>query len=213
MIAVIDYKMGNLRSISNAFGLLGEKVVIAEKPGVLADADAIIIPGVGAFRDGIKNLRELGFVASLEKEVIGNKKPFLGVCLGMQIIAKRSFENGEYEGLGWVDFDVKRIIPQGGNFRIPHMGWNELELIDEGGTLFKGISKSAVVYFVHSYCLKPNNEESKKFVTSTCYHGETIIASIEKENIFGFQFHPEKSQNTGLAILKNFIELTKNKNA
>lgn len=209
MIAVVDYKMGNLRSIANAFDSLGEKIVIAESPDILTEADAIIIPGVGAFRDGIKNLKDLGFVSSLEKEVIENKKPFLGICLGLQLIAKRSFENGEYEGLGWVDFDVKRIIPKSENFRIPHMGWNELELANGGGALFQGIAEPAVVYFVHSYCLKPNSKKAESLVTSTCYHGETITASVEKENIFGFQFHPEKSQSTGLTILKNFIGLTK----
>jgi len=210
MIAVVDYKMGNLRSITNAFDLLGEKVVIAKTPEALHKADAIVIPGVGAFRDGIKNLQDLGFVSSLEKEVIRNKKPFLGICLGLQLIAKKSFENGEYKGLGWINFDVKKINPTGGNFRVPHMGWNDLELKNGGGALFKGITKPAVVYFVHSYCLQPSSEEAGEFITSTCYHGGIITASVEKENIFGFQFHPEKSQNTGLTILKNFIEFTRN---
>lgn len=210
MIAVIDYKMGNLRSISNAFNSLGEKVVVTGKPEILADADAIIIPGVGAFRDGMKNLKELGFIDVLRKEVIENKKPFLGICLGMQLIAKTSFENGEYQGLGWIDFDVIKINSK--NVRIPHMGWNNLELINKGGTLFKGVNDPAVVYFVHSYYLKPNSEEARGYLTSTCQHGEKIAASIEKENIFGFQFHPEKSQNTGLTILKNFINLSKKRN-
>ncbi|MCL5666511.1 MAG: imidazole glycerol phosphate synthase subunit HisH [Patescibacteria group bacterium] len=209
MIAIIDYKMGNLRSIANAFGLLGAETVIAQTPEILSKAEAIVIPGVGAFRDGMKNLQELGFTNALQEEVAENKKPFLGVCLGLQLIAKRSFENGEYEGLDWIDFDVKKITPQSGNFRIPHMGWNELEIKGEGGVLLQGIPKPAVVYFVHSYFLQPNSKASEKLVTSTCFHGETITASVEQENIFGCQFHPEKSQNTGLAVLRNFIEFAK----
>lgn len=209
MIAVIDYKMGNLRSILNALSLLGADVAIAETPAILSQAEAIVIPGVGAFRDGIKNLKEFGFADALEKEVILRKKPFLGICLGMQLIAKRSFENGEYAGLGWIDFDVRKITPQNEHLRIPHMGWNELDVIGSGGVLLKDIPKPAVAYFVHSYFLKPNSETAQGLVTATCSHGETLTASIEKENIFGFQFHPEKSQHAGLAMLKNFIDFTK----
>jgi len=209
MIAIVNYKMGNLQSIANAIKILGAEAEIAEKPEDLEKAEGIIIPGVGAFKDGMENLRKAGFIEALNNEVLEKKKPFLGICLGMQLIAKKSFEYGEHKGLGWVDFNVCRIEPSSPSFRIPHMGWNNLELRGDGGKLFKGIKEPAVVYFVHSYHLTPLSEADENAITSTCYHGAAITASLEKENIFGTQFHPEKSQNTGLTMLKNFIDLTK----
>ncbi|MBI2625301.1 MAG: imidazole glycerol phosphate synthase subunit HisH [Candidatus Nealsonbacteria bacterium] len=205
-IAIINYKMGNLRSVLNAFESLGADAKIVDSPDLLSSAKAVVLPGVGAFKEGVDNLKNLNFVKAIEVEVLEKKKPFLGICLGAQMIAKKGFEHGEHEGLGWLDFDVRKIAPKDNSFRIPHMGWNNLEIKNGGGRLFNGIKDPAVVYFVHSYHLVPVRGQ-EKYITSTAWHGESITASIEKDNIFGVQFHPEKSQNTGLALLKNFIDL------
>ena len=208
MIVVINYQMGNLQSVVNGFEALGEKAKVTDNPRDLKTADGIVIPGVGAFGAGMENLKKFGFIPFLNEEVLSKKKPFLGICLGMQLLAKKSFENGEYSGLGWLDFEVKRINPSSDKFRVPHMGWNELSIKNKESRLFRGIVQPAVVYFVHSFHLFPEPFNAQ-YITSTCFHGQEITASIEKENIFAVQFHPEKSQNTGLALLKNFINIVK----
>ena len=206
MIGIVNYNMGNLRSVLNAFDALGEKVTVVATPQEMRAVDALIIPGVGAFRDGMNNLRTAGLIEPLNEMVIEQKKPFLGLCLGMQLIAQKSFEHGEYEGLGWTDFTVEKMEAIDPTLRIPHMGWNELQNIRHESPLFQGVEEPAVVYFVHSYYMKPlPGAESQ--VTSTCTHGQTIAATLEKGNIFGAQFHPEKSQHTGLKILQNFISI------
>lgn len=207
MIAVINYKMGNLQSVINALRELGEDAVLIDSPEKLSKARAIIIPGVGAFGEAMENLKNAGFLGALNEEVLVKKKPFLGICLGMQLIAKESFEDGRHRGLGWIDFTVKRMAPTDKKFRIPHMGWNNLEMVRGDSRLLRGLEKDASVYFVHSYGLQANDNLSEGYVTSVCWHGERIVASIEKDNIFGVQFHPEKSQNSGLLLLKNFINL------
>jgi len=202
MIAIIDYSAGNLQSIYNAFEALGEDVIITKDPSKLKDAKAIVLPGVGAFRDGINNLRDMGFVEALNEEIMQKKKPYLGVCLGLQFLAEKSLEHGEYEGLGWIKGAVKKIEPNDRKFKIPHMGWNDIK-ITKDSALFNGLVDEPVFYFVHSYYLDVDENE---VVSSTCWHGQDITASVQKDNIFAVQFHPEKSQGAGLKVLKNFIE-------
>lgn len=196
-ITVIDYGAGNIRSVVNAFEAIGCKVTIAKKPSELAKAERIVLPGVGAFEAGIKNLTRLGFKEPLEKLVLNKKKPFLGICLGMQLLAKKSFELGEHEGLGWIKGSVEKLKPR--NLKVPHVGWNDVG-ITKKNILFKGI-KEPVFYFVHSYCLKCKNQRD---VIATCDYGQKFTAAVQHENIFAVQFHPEKSQQNGLQLLKNF---------
>ncbi|MFH1841399.1 MAG: imidazole glycerol phosphate synthase subunit HisH [Candidatus Nealsonbacteria bacterium] len=206
MIAIVNYRMGNLQSVLNAFEAVGAKAVVVDKPELLSDAKAVVLPGVGAFCEGMENLRKLNFIDSLKKEVLEKKKPFLGICLGMQLIAQKSFEGRECEGLGWMDFTVEKITPKDSSLRIPHMGWNDLEIKNNDSLLFKGIKAPAVVYFIHSYHLVPNSG-AESYISSVACYGGAVTASVEKDNVFGVQFHPEKSQNTGLILLKNFINL------
>ncbi|MBU1014877.1 imidazole glycerol phosphate synthase subunit HisH [Patescibacteria group bacterium] len=202
MIALIDYNMGNLQSVVNAFQLLREDMRVTQNPEDVRKADAIVLPGVGAFGDGMKNLDKLGLIPVLQEEVRERKKPFLGICLGMQLAAREGTEHGIHQGLGWLDGRVERIEPGPSSYKIPHMGWNNLFVKKDTG-LFSGI-EDAVYYFVHSYsfCPAPGEEES---VAATCWHGKEVVAAVEKENIFGVQFHPEKSQGAGLKLLENFL--------
>ncbi|MBI2113117.1 MAG: imidazole glycerol phosphate synthase subunit HisH [Candidatus Wildermuthbacteria bacterium] len=205
MIAVVDYNMGNLQSVVNAFLLLGEEVIATQQKEDLAKAKAIVLPGVGAFGDGMKNLERIGILPALEEEVLGKRKPFLGICLGMQLLAYTGTEYGSHAGLGWVKGVTDRINLSDNSYKIPHMGWNNVKIAKQNG-LFKDIQQDEVYYFVHSYSLIPDASE-KNAVTSTCFHGKDIVSSIEKGNIFGVQFHPEKSQGAGLKLLENFISL------
>jgi len=208
LLAIIDYGMGNIRSVMNAFNLLEEKLEITDDPKKLSQAEAIILPGVGAFSDGMKNLRQKGLIEVLEKEVIEKKKPYLGICLGLEFLAKKSFEGGEHEGLGWIDGVVTRIIPNDSTLKIPHMGWNDTTIVKTGGLLNE--LDNPIFYYLHSYYLKVDNAE-KDVITSTCdYGGIPIIATVQKNNIYAVQFHPEKSQTTGIKLLKNFLDDIRN---
>jgi imidazole glycerol-phosphate synthase subunit HisH len=204
MIVVIDYGMGNLQSVVNAFEYLNQEVIISNDPKIIEKSKGIILPGVGAFADGIKNLKEKNIYDLLTKQVVENKKPFLGICLGMQLIAKTSFEHGEHSGLGWIDAQVKKLVPTNSKFKIPHIGWNDTQ-IDLNNFLFENFQANPVFYYVHSYALVSNDPKAK--IIATANHGIQFISAIQKENIFGVQFHPEKSQGSGLQILKNFIKL------
>lgn len=202
MIGIVDYGMGNLRSVFNAFDYLGAKVTICTRPKDLINVDKIVLPGVGAFKDCIGKLQQEGFVSQLDLEVIQKKKPILGICLGMQVMAKRSFEGGNHEGLGWIDGEVIKLHPADINLKIPNIGWNEISF-DSSMPLFKGLPSCPDLYFVHSYYLKCNSE----YLVSAYYeYGHKVTAAIRKENIFATQFHPEKSQDVGLKILQNFID-------
>lgn len=207
MIAIIDYGAGNLRSVGNAFEAIGEDVVVTKEPEEIVNAKAIVLPGVGAFGDGMENLRRLNLVELLNEQVIDQKKPYLGICLGLQFLAKESHEHGSHKGLGWVNGVVEKIAPENDSFRIPHIGWNDVH-IKQSSRLFDNISseRDPVFYFVHSYSLQVDKQE-EDIVTSTCWHGTDITASIQKDNIIGVQFHPEKSQRLGLNLLENFIRL------
>jgi glutamine amidotransferase len=204
-IAIVDYGAGNLKSIANAFEAIGILGTVVTRPEELQKADAIVLPGVGAFADGFLNLSKKKFIEELNRQVIENKKPYLGICLGLQFLMEKSFENGCHEGLGWVKGVVKKIQPRDNTFKIPHMGWNNSKVQKEGG-LFLELGCEPVFYFVHSYCVEVDQEQSNS-ITSVCWHGQEIVASLQKENIFGVQFHPEKSQGAGLKLLKNFTEL------
>ena len=201
MIAIIDYDAGNIKSVEKALQKLGQEVVITRDAHVILQADKVILPGVGAFGDAMANLKAYG----LDKviwQVVEKGTPFLGICLGLQLLFESSDETEGVEGLGILEGEIVRI-PEGENLKIPHMGWNSLHL-QNGGRLFKGLEEDSYVYFVHSYYLKAKKPE---IVKATTQYGVTIDASVEKGNVFACQFHPEKSSDVGLKILKNFVEI------
>lgn len=201
MIAIIDYDAGNLRSVEKALLQLGEDVVITRDKQQLLKADKIILPGVGHFADAMSKLHQYQLV-DVVKEIIANKTPFLGICLGMQMLFERSEEGGGVEGLSILEGEILRI-PDNPEIKIPHIGWNSLT-IREGAKLYQGIPQGSYVYFVHSYYLKAKNRSD---VAATTNYGTLIDASVEKDHIFGCQFHPEKCGEVGLRILKNFASL------
>lgn len=201
MIAIIDYDAGNIKSVEKALQKLGADVVITKDADVILSADKVILPGVGAFGDAMTNLKKYDLV-SVIKQVVERKIPFLGICLGLQLLFERSDETPGVEGLGILRGEVLRI-PDNGDLKIPHMGWNSLHLQNDG-RLFEGLSEESYVYFVHSYYLKA---EEPEIVKATTEYGVTIHASVEKGNVFACQFHPEKSSDVGLQILRNFVEL------
>jgi glutamine amidotransferase len=207
MVIIIDYEMGNLRSIFNAFVALGCDAKITQRPEDLSTADLIVLPGVGAFADGMDKLKQLDMAEALNEQVIQKGKPYLGICLGMQFLATQSLEHGVFDGLNWIPGTVEKIVPADNRFKVPHMGWNDVSVLRED-PLFQDQGQNPVFYFVHSYHFVPG-EESKDFVTSTCWHGVEVTASIHRENICGVQFHPEKSQGAGLKLLENMLSLIK----
>lgn len=204
MIAVVDYGAGNLRSVANAFETIGTKISVVKDPDELVKAAAIVLPGVGAFGDCMEAIRRQKLVEPLEEMVFGQKLPYLGICLGMQFLAEESLEKGRHRGLGWIRGKVELMSPNNGTFRIPHMGWNDINY-RETCPLFEGLGETPVFYFVHSYHLVVTEDEAD-CVTATCWHGLTVTAAVQKDNIFGVQFHPEKSQENGLKVLENFIK-------
>ena len=199
MIAIIDYDAGNIKSVEKALLSMGETPVLTRDPEVILQADHIILPGVGSFGDAMENLNKFGLIDVIH-EAINRKIPFLGICLGLQLLFESSEETPGVAGLGILKGKIVRI-PEGQGLKIPHMGWNSLNVRD-GASLFKGLEKEPYVYFVHSYYLQAKDP---KIVAATTEYGVTIHASVEKENVFACQFHPEKSSKTGLAILKNFL--------
>ena len=201
MIAIVDYGLGNLTSVLSACGKLGFDAAVTHDVRKLDDADKLILPGVGAFGDGMRLLRERGLVEPLTR-MVGAGKPLLGICLGFELIARTSEEFGFHEGLGWVGADVRRLAPADPSLRLPHVGWNALHQRRDS-VLFRNIPDGALFYFVHSFCLQSDDAD---LVLGTCDYGGSFIAAIEKDNIYGTQFHPEKSQRHGLSMLQNFLE-------
>ena len=199
MIAIIDYDAVNIKSVEKALLSMGETPVLTRDPEVILQSDHIILPGVGSFGDAMENLNKFGLIDVIH-EAINRKIPFLGICLGLQLLFESSEETPGVAGLGILKGKIVRI-PEGPGLKIPHMGWNSLN-VREGASLFKGLEKEPYVYFVHSYYLQAKDP---KIVAATAEYGVTIHASVEKENVFACQFHPEKSSKTGLAILKNFL--------
>ena len=202
MIAIIDYDAGNIKSVEKALQKLGAEVVITKDPQVILNADKVILPGVGAFGDAMANLKKYK-LDEVIRQVVEKGTPFLGICLGLQLLFERSDETPGVEGLGILKGEILRI-PEKDELKIPHMGWNSLHLQNEG-RLFKGLKEQSYVYFVHSYYLKAEEEE---IVKATTDYSVNIHASVEKDNVFACQFHPEKSSEVGLEILKNFVELS-----
>jgi len=203
MIGIIDCDMGNLLSVKNALYYLGCDSVLCRSREDLEEIDKIVLPGVGAFADFMEKLKARGFVDSLERAVFDRGIPILGICLGMQAMARKSFEGGEHQGLGWIEGDVIRIRTEDSDLRVPHIGWNEIHSRREN-ILFKGLPEGCDFYFVHSYYVDCDNPDD---VEATCDYGGTITAAVRKNNIFATQFHPEKSQDYGLRVLDNFLTL------
>lgn len=201
MIAVIDYDAGNLKSVEKALNYLGEEVVVSRNFKDILAADKVILPGVGAFGEAMERLKQYE-LDKVIREAVQQQKPFLGICLGLQLLFSGSEENGGVEGLHILDGEIVKIPAKPG-LKIPHIGWNSLHLQNQG-RLFDGIEENAFVYFVHSYYLRAKKEEIVKASTE---YGVCIHASVEEDNVFACQFHPEKSSSVGLQILHNFARI------
>lgn len=201
MVAVIDYDAGNIRSVEKAVEAVGKQVVVTRSPKEILTADHVILPGVGAFGDAMEKLHKYE-LAGIIREVTARGTPFLGICLGLQLLFESSEESEGVEGLGILPGRIVRI-PEGKDLKIPHIGWNSLSYPHQG-RLFAGIPEESYVYFVHSYYLQAYEEE---IVKATTEYGVMIHASVEKGNTFACQFHPEKSSETGMRILKNFLDI------
>lgn len=201
MIAIVDYDAGNIKSVEKALQFLGEEPIVTREKETLLQADKVIVPGVGAFGDAMEKMHQYGLVEVL-REIAGKGTPILGICLGLQLFFENSEETPGVEGLGLLPGKIVRI-PDKEGFKIPHMGWNSIR-INPASRLLKGIEEGAYVYFVHSYYLQAENEAD---VAATTDYVVNIHAAAEHDNIFATQFHPEKSGEIGLQILKNFIEL------
>ena len=199
MTVIIDYDAGNIKSVEKSLIALGEEFVITRDKDVILSADRVILPGVGAFGDAMAKIRAYG-LEEIIREVVERRTPFLGICLGLQLLFERSDESDGVKGLGLLKGKILRI-PDAPGLKIPHIGWNSLKYPHQG-RLFKGLPEDAYVYFVHSFYLKA---EEESIVTATTEYGTLIHASVEKDNIFACQFHPEKSSDVGLTILKNFV--------
>lgn len=201
MIAIIDYDAGNLKSVEKALLFLGESCIVTREPEEILGADKVILPGVGAFGDAMDKLHRYGLVEVI-RQTVSQGTPFLGICLGLQLLFRSSDESPGVEGLGILDGTIVSIPPKEG-YKIPHMGWNSIQ-IKQGAKLFKNVAQESYVYFVHSYYLKADHLED---VAATTDYIVPIHASVEHGNVFACQFHPEKSGDTGLEILKNFCSL------
>ena len=201
MIAIIDYDAGNIKSVEKAIQFLGEEAVITRDPEKILGAEGVILPGVGSFGDAMARIRSYE-LESVIQEVVERKIPFLGICLGLQLMFEKSDETPGVQGLALLPGEIVRI-PDDGKLKVPHIGWNSLHFPKES-RLFQGIDKDSYVYFVHSYYLKAGNTDD---VAATTEYGTLVHAAVEHDNVFACQFHPEKSSEVGLHILKNFITI------
>ena len=206
-VTIVDYNSGNISSVINSFKEVAKKKVNIEVTSDLKKikfSDKIVLPGQGSFKSCVNALNEIsGLVDTLNEFALTNKKPLLGICVGLQMFADIGYEEEETKGLGWIAGKVSKINNQNGKFKLPHIGWNQLNIIKDS-KIFKDIEDKSHMYFVHSYEFLP---EDKNVISSTTDYSSNIVCSIEKENIFGTQFHPEKSDITGLKIINNFINL------
>lgn len=199
-IALIDYGMGNLKSVENAFNKVCDySVLVTHEAQAILDADIILLPGVGAFPDAMRRLNELGLVPVLNEAVLGLRKPTLGICLGMQLLCDISYEKQATPGLGWVPGEVQ-LIEGSANLRVPHVGWNSL-IVSPNDSMFNFLKQDRDYYFVHSYHVKCD----PRFVLAEFEYGQRMVAAIKNDNVIGMQFHPEKSQKTGLQALRAFV--------
>lgn len=201
MVAIIDYDAGNIKSVEKAMNYLGQEACITRDRDVILQSERVILPGVGNFGDAMNNIHKYRLENTIY-DVVDKGTPFLGICLGLQLLFKSSDESPGTTGLGILDGEILRI-PDTPGLKIPHMGWNSLD-ITQGASLFQGLEQHPYVYFVHSYYLKAAHEED---VAATTYYATTIHASVEHGNVFACQFHPEKSSTVGLQILKNFLQI------
>ena len=201
MIAIIDYDAGNIKSVEKAMHYLGQDAIITRDHEALLSAERVILPGVGAFGDAMDKLKKYGLVDDI-KQIVKKGTPFLGICLGLQLLFESSEESPGVEGLGILSGQIMKF-PQKDGFKVPQIGWNSLDFTKES-RLFKGVCDGAYVYFVHSYYLKAQNDDD---VAARCRYNVCFDAAIEHENVFACQFHPEKSSDVGLMILKNFTEI------
>ncbi len=208
-VAIIDYGSGNLRSAAKAFERaareagLDARVVVTADPETVRAAERVVLPGVGAFGDCRAGLHGLpGMVEALEEAVIGRGRPFFGICVGMQLMASVGREHGDHAGLGWVPGEVTALAPSDPALKIPHMGWNSLEILESGHPVLEGLGPDAYVYFVHGYQFRP---DSPDHLMARVDYGGPVAAAVGRDNLFGTQFHPEKSQAAGLAIIGNFL--------
>jgi glutamine amidotransferase len=206
MITIIDYGAGNIKSIRNMLKKIGVESMISKKPVEIAQAEKLILPGVGHFDFGMKNLKESGLIDVLHTSVLMDKIPLLGICLGAQLLGNSS-EEGKEKGLGWIDMEVVKFDSSkiDTKFKIPHMGWNDIE-IQQPSKLLAKLEQEARFYFVHTYHMKPNNV--KDVLTMTNY-GYNFTSAVRRNNIYGVQFHPEKSHKFGMQLLSNFSKITK----
>lgn len=200
MVTIVNYGMGNLRSIESALHYLGVACAIEDRPDRVAASEKLILPGVGSFSRAMSNLRSTGLQDALEHAVRGRGVPVLGICLGMQLLAARGTEDGLSDGLGWIAGEVVRFTARNDR-KIPHIGFNTVSRKAQGRVMFSGLPDAADFYFVHSYHFVPHASEA---VTGACEYGEPIVAAVANGNVWGVQFHPEKSQGNGLQILRNF---------
>jgi glutamine amidotransferase len=203
-VCIIDYGMGNLMSVLRAFELIGNSVKVSNQEEDIREAKRLVLPGVGAFSVAMDNLRSLNLIDLLNEEVLNQGKPIMGICLGMQLIAEESFENGHFQGLGWIPASVRKLELNEG-LRVPHMGWNDVYPVQREFSLFDGIEGETSFYFVHSYHVDCRDTS---YIGSTCKYGVEFTSTIQHENIYAAQFHPEKSQHNGIQMLKNFIKHT-----
>ena len=202
-VAIVDFGMGNLDSVKRAVEECGGIPVVTDKEVDIESATHIILPGVGSFRDGMRNLSARSLDTVLYEQVVRGQIPFLGICLGMQMMATVGWEGGETKGLGWIDGEVQRLKPSGKEMRIPHIGWDEV-YVKKDSPLFEGIGNAKDFYFVHSYHFCCKNERDVLAHTSYC---DGFVSAVGRGQVFGVQFHPEKSQRLGLQLFKNFLSV------
>jgi len=194
--------MGNLLSVYHAVDMVGGPLHVCRDPHELSEMERLILPGVGSFGQCVANLKERGFADALEENVLKGGKPFFGICLGMQVLARRGFEGGDHPGLGWFNADVVLLKPSDPALRVPQIGWNSVTYRKES-PLFKGLPAEPDFYFVHSYFMRCREES---VLEASCDYGGVVTAAVRKDNIFASQFHPEKSQDFGLRVLENFLK-------
>ena len=206
-VTIVDYNSGNIRSVINSFKEVAKDKVIVEVTADLnkiKSSDKVVLPGQGSFKSCVDALNKInGLTETLNEFAINNKKPLLGICVGLQMFADIGYEETETKGLGWISGKVSKIDNQNGKFKLPHIGWNQINIVKDS-KIFKDIENNSHMYFVHSYEFIPND---KNVISATTDYSSNIVCSVEKENIFGTQFHPEKSDKMGLKIINNFISL------
>ena len=206
-ITIVDYKSGNISSIINSFNEVAKdkvKIEVTSDINKIKSSDKVVLPGQGSFKSCVKGLNNInGLIDTLNEFAINNKKPLLGICVGLQMFADTGYEETETKGLSWISGKVSKIDNQNGKYKLPHIGWNQINIVKES-KIFKNIENNSHMYFVHSYEFIPND---KNVISATTDYSSNVVCAVEKENIFGTQFHPEKSDKVGLKIIGNFINL------